>query len=135
MLRLFAMTSWQLSYPLLADLIVLIHVAFVIFAILGGFLVAWRPRLIWIHLPAVIWAAIVEFFGCVCPLTPLENWLRRKAESDGYASDFIAHYFLPILYPQGLTREAQIVLGILAVVINLAIYGWVLRKKTRARDF
>jgi len=135
MLRLFSMNSWQPFYPLLANLVVVMHLAFVIFTVLGGLLAAKWPRLVWIHLPAVIWAAVVEFFGWVCPLTPLENWLRRKGELAGYPSDFIAHYLLPILYPQGLTRELQIVLGILVVAINAAIYGWILGAKTRTRDF
>jgi hypothetical protein len=91
-------------------------------------------RLVWIHVPAVIWAALVEVFGWVCPLTPLENWLRRKAGQGGYPSDFIAHYVLPILYPEGLTREVPFALGVIVVLINSTIYGWILRSKTRTRD-
>ena len=102
------MNTSQLSYQLLADLVVLVHVAFVVFAVLGGLLAARWRRLVWIHLPAVIWAVIVEFFGWVCPLTPLENWLRRRGGQTGYPSDFIAHYILPVLYPEELTREVQI---------------------------
>jgi hypothetical protein len=83
---------------------------------------------------AVIWAAIVEVFGWVCPLTPLENWLRRRGGQGGYPSDFIAHYVLPILYPEGLTREVQITLGVIVVLTNSAIYGWILRSKSRTRD-
>jgi hypothetical protein len=130
-----AMNAAQIPYQLLADLIVLVHVAFVVFAVLGGLLaVRWR-RLVWIHLLAVVWAAVVEFFGWVCPLTPLENWLRRRAGEAGYPSDFIAHYILPILYPEELTRAVQIVLGILVLLINLIIYGWVFRSKVRTGDF
>jgi hypothetical protein len=122
------------KYRLLADLIVFVHVAFVVFALLGGILAArWRP-FVWIHLPAVIWAAIVEFFGWVCPLTPLENWLRRKAGQGGYPSDFVAHYILPVLYPEGLTHNVQIALGALVLLINLAIYGWLFRARVRNRD-
>ena len=110
---------------MIADLILLLHMAFVLFAVFGGLLaVRWR-RVMWIHLVAVAWAAMVEFFGWICPLTPLENWLRGQAE--GYHSDFIARTILPLLYPEGLTREAQIALGIFVVLVNLAIYGWVLR--------
>ena len=129
-----AMNTLQLPYPLLADLIVLVHVGFVVFAVLGGLLAARWQSLVWIHVPAVIWAALVEVFGWVCPLTPLENWLRRKGGQGGYSSDFIAHYVLPILYPEELTREVQIALGVIVVLINSAIYGWILRSKTRTRD-
>jgi hypothetical protein len=129
------MSMLQIPYPLLANLIVLVHVAFVVFAVLGGLLaVRWR-RLVWIHLPAVIWAALVEVLGWVCPLTPLENWLRRKGGQGGYPFDFIAHYALPILYPERLTREVQIALGVIVVLINSAIYGWILRSKRRTRNF
>ena len=128
------MNTLQLPYPLLADLIVLVHVGFVVFAVLGGLLAARWQSLVWIHVPAVIWAALVEVFGWVCPLTPLENWLRRKGGQSGYSSDFIAHYVLPILYPEELTREVQIALGVIVVLINSAIYGWILRSKTRTRD-
>ena len=118
-------------YRLLADLVVLAHLGFVVLAVLGGLLaLRWR-RFVWIHLSAVIWAATVEFFGWVCPLTPLENWLRARAGEAVYSSDFIARYLLPLLYPKGLTRELQIALGIFVIVVNLAIYGWVFRSGTR----
>jgi Protein of Unknown function (DUF2784) len=118
-------------YRLLADLVVLAHLGFVVLAVLGGLLaLRWR-RFVWIHLSAVIWAATVEFFGWVCPLTPLENRLRARAGEAAYSSDFIARYLLPVLYPEGLTRELQIALGIFVIVVNLAIYGWVFRSGTR----
>jgi hypothetical protein len=118
-------------YRLLADLVVLAHLGFVVLAVLGGLLaLRWR-RFVWIHLSAVIWAATVEFFSWVCPLTPLENWLRARAGEAAYSSDFIARYLLPVLYPEGLTRELQIALGIFVIVVNLAIYGWVFRSGTR----
>src|SRR5215510_1966697 len=125
------MNALQIPYQLLADLIVLAHVAFVVFVVLGGFLALRWHRFIWIHLPAVIWAAIVELFGWVCPLTPVENWLRRRGGQTGYPPDFIAHYILPMLYPEELTREVQITLGVFVLLINLSIYSWILgRKKT-----
>jgi hypothetical protein len=125
------MNTAQAPYQLLADLIVLVHVAFVIFAVLGGLLtLKWRCFL-WIHPPAFIWAAIVEFLGWVCPLTPLENLLRRAGGQRGYPSDFVAHYILPILYPAGLTREVQIALGVLVILINAAIYTWIFRSRMR----
>jgi hypothetical protein len=126
------MNALQIPYQLLADLIVLVHVAFVVFAVLGGLLVLRWHRFVWIHLPAVIWAAIVELFGWLCPLTPVENWLRRRGGQAGYHSDFIAHYILPMLYPEELTREVQITLGVFVLVINLLIYAWAFRtQKTK----
>jgi len=80
------------------------------------------------------WAAIVELFGWVCPLTPLENWLRQRGGERRYGADFIARYILPSLYPEELTREVQITLGVIVVLINSAIYGWILRSKRRTRN-
>ena len=134
MLILASMNTSQLSYRLLADLVVLVHIAFVVFAVLGGLLAARWRCLVWIHLPAVIWAMIVEFFGWVCPLTPLENWLRRRGGQAGYPSDFIAHYILPVLYPEELTREVQICLGALVLLINLSVYTWIFRCKKTSRN-
>lgn len=108
---------------LLADLVVLLHVAFVLFVVLGGLLV-WRwPRLAWVHLPAAAWGAWVEFAGRVCPLTPLENWLRRQGGGDAYTSSFVEHYLMPVLYPASLSRELQWVLGGLVIVVNAAFYA------------
>jgi hypothetical protein len=116
--------TMPMPYHLVADLILLLHIGFVLFAVLGGFLaLGWR-WLLWIHMAAVIWAAVVEFFGWICPLTPLENWLRNRAGGGGYGGDFIAHYMVPILYPDGLTREVQIGLGFFVLLINMIIYGW-----------
>jgi hypothetical protein len=124
------MIAAQTFYRLLADLVVVVHFAFVLFVILGGFLVARRHRMMRLHLAAVFWGAFIEFAGWICPLTPLENALREKSGSSGYPSDFVAHYILPILYPEGLTRETQIGLGAVVIMINLGIYAWVLRHKT-----
>ncbi|MGE5819579.1 MAG: DUF2784 domain-containing protein [Deltaproteobacteria bacterium] len=119
--------STPFFYQLLADLVVGVHFAFVLFVVLGGLLaVKWR-RIIWLHVSAAFWGAVVEFSGWICPLTPLEIWLRQRAGEAGYRSDFVAHYLLPILYPEALTRGMQIVLGACVVVVNLAIYGWLLQ--------
>ena len=123
------MIATQTFYRLLAELVVLVHFAFVLFVILGGFLVARRRSVMFCHLAAVVWAALIEFSGWICPLTPLENRLRLKSGSDAYHSDFVGNYILPILYPEGLTRETQIALGAMVIVINLGIYGWALRHK------
>lgn len=123
------MNPAQTVYPVLADLVVLVHLGFVVFVILGGLLVMKWPGLIWIHLLAVFWGVAIELSGWICPLTPLENWLRHKGGEESYQFDFVAQYLLPMLYPQGLTRRSQIVLGALVLVVNGAIYGWVLRKR------
>jgi len=124
------MTAASIFYRLLADFIVLIHFAFVVFAVFGGVLAAKWRRVTPLHIAAVVWAALIEFNGWICPLTPLENWFREKSAGAVYHSDFITHYILPILYPEGLTRAAQIALGILVILFNLAIYGWAFRRKT-----
>jgi hypothetical protein len=120
-------------YRLLADLTVLVHGAFVVFVVLGGLLVVWKPRLAWAHLPAAVWGAWVEFGGKICPLTPLENHLRHLAGERGYSRGFIEHYLIPLMYPEGLTRDTQLVLGVLLVVINLAAYGFVVARAVKSR--
>ncbi|TLY26170.1 MAG: DUF2784 domain-containing protein [Nitrospirae bacterium] len=115
-------------YQIFADLVVILHLAFVVFVLFGGLLVLWWRRVAWIHLPAVAWGAAIEFGGWICPLTPLETWLRMQGGEGGYNSDFIEHYILPLLYPAGLTREEQIALGAVVLAVNLAIYGWVWRR-------
>ena len=114
-----------MAYNLLADVVVLIHLAFVLFAVVGALLVIWRRKILWLHLPAVAWAAWIEFSGKICPLTPLENWLRMKGGGSGYAGDFVGHYLMPILYPAGLTRNVQFVLGGVVIGVNLIIYAYV----------
>jgi hypothetical protein len=111
-----------MAYRAAADAILVTHFAFVLFAVLGAFLVLRWPRLAWLHIPAVVWAAFVEFSGTICPLTPLEVILRRQAGEAGYASGFIEHYVVSLLYPEGLARDTQTMLGAIVVVINAAIY-------------
>lgn len=110
---------------LAADAVVLLHLAFIAFAMLGGVLVAWRTRIAWLHLPAAAWGAWIEFSGAICPLTPLENHFRRMAGASGYAGGFVERYLIPIVYPDGLTAQAQQSLGALVVAVNLAVYAWV----------
>lgn len=98
-------------YPLLADLVLIVHLAFVIFVLCGGLLVLRCRWIAWLHLPAAVWGTVVEFTGWICPLTPLENWLRAQAGQTGYRSDFVAYYLLPVLYPDALTRDVQLMLG------------------------
>ena len=117
-----------MAYRLLADVVVVIHALFVVFVVLGSLAVLRWPRLAWLHLPAATWGALIEFAGWICPLTPLEKWLRVRAGGTAYEGGFIEHYLLPILYPPGLTRGTQIVLGLLVVAINLAVYGRLLAR-------
>lgn len=109
---------------LLADAVLLLHLAFILFVVFGGFLLRRHPRLLPLHLPAAIWGALVEFADWTCPLTPLENLLRRLAGEAGYADGFIAHYLVPIIYPPGLTPEIQWALGLGVLVINAVAYAW-----------
>ena len=118
-------------YSWLADLILCMHIGFVLFVVFGGlFVLRWR-WIAWLHLPAAIWGAIVEFTGWICPLTPLENWLRAQGGKTAYRSDFIAQYLLPVLYPEDLTRDLQLLLGTVVVVLNAAVYWWVWRMQER----
>jgi hypothetical protein len=118
-------------YLFLADLVLILHLGFVVFVLCGGLLVLRWRRLAWLHLPAAVWGAIVEFTGWICPLTPLENWSRAQGGETTYRSDFIAQYLLPVLYPGDLTRDVQLLLGTGVVILNAAIYWWCWRVHTR----
>lgn len=117
---------------LLADLVLLLHAAFVVFVAFGALLALRWPRVAWVHVPAVLWGAGIEFAGRICPLTPLENHWRRLAGEEGYAGGFVEHYVFPVLYPDGLTRNAQLVLGALVIAMNVAVYSWAIRRRRRA---
>jgi len=121
-------------YSLLADITVILHLVFILFVILGGLLaLKWR-RMAWVHIPAAIWGALIEFMGWICPLTPLENQLRRLAGESGYTGDFIGQYLLPLIYPGELTRELQLLLGVGVIVINVLIYFFVIRQAIKQRQ-
>lgn len=115
-------------HGVLADGVLVVHLAFILFVVLGGLLVLrWR----WIallHLPCAVWGLLIELYGWICPLTPLENSLRRKAGEAGYGGGFIEHYVLPVIYPGGLTREVQLTLAAIVVVVNAGIYLLVWRQ-------
>lgn len=123
-----------MALRLLADGVLALHLAFILWVGLGGLVVLRRPRLAWLHLPALLWGAAIEFTGGVCPLTPLENTLRRAAGGAGYAGGFIEHYLLAFIYPDVLTPALQWLLGGLVLVINVPIYFslWCRRKERRA---
>jgi len=116
-----------------ADAVVVAHFLFIVFVVLGGLLVLRRPRLAWAHLPAAVWGALIEFAGWVCPLTPLEVRLRVAAGEAPYSGGFIAHYLLPLVYPDELTRGMQVALGLGVLGVNAAVYGALLRRRRRAR--
>jgi hypothetical protein len=123
-------------YRALADLVLVAHFAFILFVIFGGFL-AWRwPRVAWVHVPVAVYGAVVEFFGFICPLTPLEVSLRQRGGQAGYAGGFIEHYITAAIYPMGLTRQVQFILGVLVVALNVVVYvvWWIRHSKRRERD-
>lgn len=116
-------------YGFLADVAVGLHFIFVLFVVLGGLLVLRWPKAAYLHLPAAIWGAAIELAGWICPLTPLENWLRRQSGEITYSASFIEHYILPVLYPSALTRDLQLLLGFVVIAVNLALYGYAFRRK------
>ena len=119
-------------FRLLADLVVVAHFAFVLLVVLGGLLVLRWPRLAWVQLPAAVWGVVIEWEGWICPLTPLENSLRARGGAAGYGGGFVEHYLLRVLYPAGLTRNVQIVLGLIVLVVNATAYGLLLARWRRA---
>ena len=121
-------------YRWAADLLASAHLAFVLFVVLGGFLVLRWPRMAWLHLPAVAWGACIELMGWICPLTPLENRLRLKAGMEGFEGGFIEHYLLPVLYPPDLTRTVQVLLGVGVLLLNGVLYGVALSRVRRRRQ-
>ncbi|MEN8135982.1 MAG: DUF2784 domain-containing protein [Thermodesulfobacteriota bacterium] len=120
-----------MTYWLAANLILVLHLGFVCFVVLGGLLVLKWRRLVFLHIPAVLWGVLIEYQGWICPLTPLEQRLRQAAGQGGFAGGFIEHYLVRLLYPAQLNREMQIILGTLVIIINIAIYGWLLARLVR----
>jgi len=117
----------------LADLLLILHVAFIVFAVLGGLLALrwrWAPLF---HVPAALWGVFIELSGGICPLTPLENKLRRAAGASGYSGGFVEHYLVPIVYPSELSLPVQLVLAGLLVFANALVYGFVWRQWRGAR--
>ena len=116
----------------LADAVLVLHLLFIVFAALGGIAALRWPRVAWIHLPAAAWAAVVEFTGWICPLTPIEVRLRHQAGQTGFEGGFIEHYLGALIYPAGLTRTHQMALGALLLLVNLVVY-WRLFASARRR--
>jgi hypothetical protein len=120
-------------YRALADLVLVVHFAFVLFVVFGGLLAFRWPRVAWIHLPLSLYGVLVEFIGFVCPLTPLEVMLRHRGGEAGYAGGFIEHYITATIYPTGLTRQVQYVLGATVVALNVLVYAFWWTRHSRHR--
>jgi hypothetical protein len=118
-----------MAFRLLADATVVLHLAFVLFVVGGGVLVLRWPRIAWVHIPAAAWGAWVEFAGWVCPLTPMENWLRQRGGQATYTASFVDQYVLPVLYPPALSREIQWLLGAVVLAINAGVYVVIVRRR------
>ena len=114
---------------LLADLVLVLHGLFIAFVVLGGLFALRWPRAAWLHVPAAVWGAWIEFTGGLCPLTPLENRFRRLAGEAGYEGGFIEHHLTPLIYPGALTREVQVALGLGVVALNAAVYVFIWRRR------
>src|SRR5919106_3475009 len=114
-----------------ADLVVVLHFLFVLFVIFGGLLVLRWPKVAYVHLPVAVYGALIELVGWICPLTPLEKRLRERAGLEGYEGGFVEHYILPVLYPAGLSRGVQLVLGALVIAVNVAVYAVIAIRRRR----
>ena len=120
-------------YRFLADIVLVLHLGFVLFVVAGAFLILRWPRLAWVQLPAALWGVLVEWAGWVCPLTPLENRLRAQGGAVGYAGGFVEHYLVPVLYPASLSRGVQVVLGATVLLVNVIAYALVFARTTASR--
>ncbi len=116
-------------YRLAADGVVLVHLGFILFVIGGGLFVLKWPKAAFVHIPCAVWGTVVILGGWVCPLTPLEQHLRALAGGTGYTGGFIDYYIMPLIYPPGLTRTVQVVLGVIVLVANLLLYRWVFKRR------
>lgn len=120
-----------MPYGALADAVLIFHLCFILFVVLGGLLALRWSWVAWVHLPAAAWGAFVEIAGWICPLTPLEVAFRRAAGQAVYETSFVERYLVPLVYPSALTRDTQTVLGALVVAVNVAVYGAVWRRRAR----
>ncbi len=122
-----------MAYAVLADLTALLHLAFIVFVVGGGFLLRRWPMLWSAHLAAAVWGAYVSLANEVCPLTPLEKWFSERAGSAGYPGGFIEHYLMPVIYPEALSPELQRMLGVGVILVNLVAYAWAFGRRHSAR--
>ena len=121
-------------YRVLANCVLLFHLLFIVFVFVGAFLVLKRRWVMWLHIPVALWGGFVEVSGWYCPLPPLENWFLRLGGQAGYNQGFVERYLLGAIYPDGLTRTAQIFLGTLVVLINGVVYGYIIAQACRRRQ-
>ena len=117
----------RMVFKLAASALALLHLGFILFVVLGGLLLLKWPRVMWLHVPAAVWGALIEFAGWYCPLTSMENAMLRRAGETGYTGGFVAHYIFRLIYPAGLTRGLEIAIGIFVLVVNLSVYVRVFR--------
>jgi hypothetical protein len=122
-----------MAASLAADAVLVVHLLFILFAALGALLVVWRGAVAWLHLPALAWAVWIVATHGICPLTPLENSLRRAAGEAGYPGGFIDHYLMPLIYPPGLTPAQQTWIALALAASNVVLYGWALSRRRRSR--
>ena len=118
-------------YELFANLTLILHLIFILFVIFGGLLFFIFSKIIYIHIPALLWGIYIELTNSVCPLTFLENWFLHKGELTTYSNDFIKNYLFPIIYPGGLNNEIQIYIGLSLMVFNILIYGLIYKNFKR----
>ena len=121
-------------YEIAVNLVLIIHFAFILFVVFGALFFFASAKIIFIHIPTLIWGSYIMFTHSACPLTHLENWLLHKANLATYSEGFIQHYIIPIVYPIGLSKDLQIYLGITLIVLNIIIYGFIFNK-LKVRDF
>jgi len=124
----------SMIYNILSNLVVIVHLLFILFVCLGALLVLKWPKLVWIHIPAALWGVVVEYLNMYCPLTPLENYFRHLGGTETYKTDFIDQYIIPLIYPEVLTRNLQIILGSIVLVLNFVIYGFIIYQKLRQKS-
>ena len=120
-------------YSFLADLLVVFHLVFILYVIAGALLIFTWPKTLWIHLPSCFWGMTVEFTGWICPLTPWEIQLRRLAGEEGFSRSFIEQYLIPMIYPSGLNREIQMLMGSIVLIVNLSLYTLILIKRRKRK--
>lgn len=118
-------------YNICANMILIVHFAFICFVLFGAFMILKWPWVIYLHFPAFIWGILIEAYGWICPLAPIEQWLRILAGESGFQTGFIEHYLLPIIYPSGLTRSIQIGFAVLVGLINVLIYAWLFFRRMK----
>jgi hypothetical protein len=121
-------------YRLLSDFIVIAHFLYILFVITGALIALRWKKIIWLHIPAVIWGATVEYTGWICPLTPWETRFRMLAGEEVYHGDFIGNYILPVIYPEEVTRNIQIVLGTIVIIVNIMLYGIIINRSVKGKN-